>query len=83
MASVTLYEYDGEEMGPGGSRPRWVEFLELEYDSSEESYEEALEAVLPNLQRVTFKGGWAVNKRRKAFEVDVDGRPLYRAEVEE
>jgi len=85
MATVTLYEYDGETRTESSVAVNWREVLVLEFNQSECSFDEALSD-----QDEVFVGhdlDWnpigKTTDGRYFSECHDDDRPLYRAEVKE
>ena len=84
MAKVTLYEYDGETRHESGVAVNWRQVGEpVEFDPREMSFDERLCDEFFELQVCSWTHPHRVSKRVKAYEVESDHRPLYRAEVEE
>lgn len=87
MATVTLYEYDGETRHESGVSVNWRQVGEpVEFDGSQMNFEEALADEFPP-HVVRWFANWGpahrVGKKLKAYEAETDDRPLYRAEVKE
>ena len=90
MATVTLYEYDGETRHESGVSVNWRQVGEpVEFEQSKMSFDEALCDGFggdPNNHIdwcQDWLGGWRIGPGLKAYEAESDDRPLYRAEVRE
>ena len=79
MATVTLYEYDGETRTESRVAVNWNQLGEpVEFDSSEMNFEEALgDAFPPDMVRWFQSWGTAqrVSKKIKAYEAESPALP--------
>ncbi len=84
MATVTLYEYDGETRHESGVSVNWRQVGEpVEFSPHECTFDEALGDAFFETQILTWGQAFRVSKRVKGYEAESDHRPLYRAEVKE
>jgi hypothetical protein len=84
MATVTLYEYDGETRTESSVAVNWRQVGDpVKFEQHECSFDEALSEAFFETQILTWGTAQRVSKRIKAYEAESDDRPLYRAEVKE
>jgi hypothetical protein len=87
MATVTLYEYDGETRHESGVSVNWRQVgrpVKFDHNCSfDEVLWDAFRYEPLQSDCLDWTGPWREPSGLKVYEVVVDDRPLYRAEVKE